>query len=63
MFKCLTELLNYAFEKRLIISGIVYLGLPSLFMKLDYCLSNPGVRRKKCNRGFKGTAVACILKI
>lgn len=35
------ELTKYTFEERLVVSGILYLGLPSLFMKLDYCLSDP----------------------
>lgn len=42
----LTGPLVYTFEERLLISGIVYLGLPSLFMKLDYCLGSPVIEKK-----------------
>ncbi|VVC40502.1 Hypothetical protein CINCED_3A016764 [Cinara cedri] len=40
------ELLNYTFDERLVVSGIVYLGLPSLILKLDFCLNAPITENK-----------------
>lgn len=38
----------YLFYLKLIYSGMVYLGLPSLISKLEYCLGEP-VPAKKSN--------------
>lgn len=39
--------MKYTTEECLLISGIVHIGLPSLFMKLDYCLGDYVIGKKR----------------